>query len=54
MKLNPTKCVFGIASGKFLKYVVTKLGIEANPEQIKSILNIPNSTKVNAATNLEH
>ncbi len=24
MKLNPTKCVFGVASGKFLRYVVTK------------------------------
>ena len=24
MKLNPTKCVFGVTSGKFLGYVVTK------------------------------
>ena len=24
MKLNPTKCVFGIASDKFLGYIVTK------------------------------
>ena len=40
MKLNPTKCVFGIASGKFLGYVVMKRGIEANPEQIKSVLSV--------------
>lgn len=32
MKLNPTKCVFGVTSGKFLGYVVTKCGIEANLE----------------------
>ena len=24
MKINPTKCVFAVASGKFLRYVVTK------------------------------
>ena len=40
MKLNPTKCVFGVTSGKFLGYVVTKRGIEVNLEQIKSVLNI--------------
>ena len=32
MKLNPTKCIFGVTSGKFLRYVVKKCGIEANPE----------------------
>ena len=37
---NPTKCVFGVTSGKFLGYIVTKRGIKANPEQIKLVLNI--------------
>ena len=32
MKLNPTKCSFGVSSGKFLGYMVTQRGIEANPE----------------------
>jgi hypothetical protein len=41
MKLNPTKCSFGVSSGKFLGYMVTKRGIEASPEQIKAILDIP-------------
>ena len=47
MKLNPTKCVFGVTSGKFLGYAVTQRGILANPEQIKSILNLasPNCKK---------
>ena len=26
MKLNPTKCTFGVAAGKFLGYVVTQRG----------------------------
>ncbi|XP_038690528.1 uncharacterized protein LOC119989207 [Tripterygium wilfordii] len=46
MKLNPAKCSFGVASGKFLGYMVTKRGIEANPDQIRSILNIPSPTCV--------
>ncbi|XP_038699702.1 uncharacterized protein LOC119997000 [Tripterygium wilfordii] len=46
MKLNPSKCSFGVASGKFLGYMVTKRGIEANPDQIRSILNIPSPTCV--------
>ena len=41
MKLNPTKCSFGVASGKFLGYMVTQHGIEANPDQIRSVMNIP-------------
>ena len=31
MNLNPTKCSFGVASGKFLSYMVTQYGIEASP-----------------------
>ncbi|KAD6796232.1 hypothetical protein E3N88_07128 [Mikania micrantha] len=40
MKLNPSKCHFGVRSGKFLGYMVTKRGIEASPEQIQAILNL--------------
>ena len=32
MKLNPTKCSFGVVVGKFLGYMVTQHGIEANPD----------------------
>jgi len=39
-KLNPKKCTFGVASGKFLGYLVTRWGIEADPDQIYAILNI--------------
>ncbi|KAM1296824.1 hypothetical protein ACFX2F_023846 [Malus domestica] len=34
MKLNPTKCTFGVSSCQFLRYLVTQLGIEPHPKQI--------------------
>ena len=34
MKLNPLNCAFGVASGKFLGFMVNQRGIEANPEKI--------------------
>ena len=40
MKLNPNKCAFGVASGKFLGFMVSHKGIEANPEKIKAILDM--------------
>ena len=40
MKLNPSKCAFGVASGKFLGFMVSHRGIEANAEKIKAILNM--------------
>ena len=39
-KLNPSKCAFGVASGKFLGFMVSHRGIEANPKKIKAILDI--------------
>ncbi|XP_056854988.1 uncharacterized protein LOC130509719 [Raphanus sativus] len=41
MKLNPTKCTFGVPSGEFLGYLVTERGIEANPQQIATFLEMP-------------
>ncbi|GKV49513.1 hypothetical protein SLEP1_g56262 [Rubroshorea leprosula] len=37
MKLNPLKCTFAVESGKFLGYVVSKKGIEVNPEKIEAV-----------------
>ena len=31
MKLNPTKCAFGVSTGKFLGFMVTQKEIEINP-----------------------
>ncbi|KAK1384714.1 DNA/RNA polymerases superfamily protein [Heracleum sosnowskyi] len=40
MMLNPAKCAFGVGSGKFLGLMVSKRGIEANPDKIKAILDM--------------
>ncbi|CAL2240120.1 unnamed protein product [Prunus armeniaca] len=40
MKLNPSKCTFGVSSGRFLGYLVTQRGIEAHLRQIKAILEM--------------
>ena len=41
MKLNPSKCTFGVSAGRFLGFMVTQRGIEANPAQLKAILEPP-------------
>jgi hypothetical protein len=47
MKLNPAKCAFGVSSGKFLGYLVSQRGIEANPEKVRAVLEMqpPRTTK---------
>ena len=47
MKLNPSKCAFGVSLGKFLEFMVSNRGIEANLEKIKAILDMksPQSIK---------
>ena len=40
LKLNASKYAFGVGSGKFLGFMVTQRGIEANPNQITAILNL--------------
>jgi hypothetical protein len=37
IKLNPEKCTFGVPKGKLLGYIVSKCGIEANPEKFTVI-----------------
>ena len=40
MKLNPSKCVFGVSSGKFLGFMVSQRGIEVNLDEIQAILDM--------------
>ncbi|KAM1624723.1 hypothetical protein ACFX2K_022876 [Malus domestica] len=40
MRLNPNKCAFGIGFGKFLGFMISQRGIEANPEKIKAIIDM--------------
>ena len=52
MKLNPSKCTFGVASGKFLGFMVSHRGIEANPKKIKEILDIKPSQNIKEVQSL--
>ena len=46
MKLNPAKCAFGVSAGKFLGFIVNHRGIEANPEKIKVVLDLPSPSGI--------
>ena len=35
-RINPAKCTFGVASGKFLGFMLTQRGIEADPKSNQS------------------
>nr|CAN69925.1 hypothetical protein VITISV_027208 [Vitis vinifera] len=41
MKLNPSKCAFGVSAGKFLGFMVSQRGIEVSPDQIKAVMETP-------------
>lgn len=40
MKLNPSKCTFGVSVEKFLGFMVSYGGIEENPEKVKAIIDM--------------
>ena len=40
LRLNASKCSFGVNSGKFLEYMVTHRRIEVSPNQIKVISDL--------------
>ncbi|XP_019163604.1 PREDICTED: uncharacterized protein LOC109159946 [Ipomoea nil] len=46
LRLNPKKCAFAVQGGKFLGYMVTKRGIEPNPEKVQAILDMQPPTTV--------
>ena len=46
MKLNPAKCTFGVSAGKFLGLIVNHRGIEANPDKIKALLDMPSPSGI--------
>ena len=50
LRLNASKCAFGVGSGKFMGYMVTHRGIEVNPDQIKAINNFTTASKSQRGT----
>ena len=52
MKLNPSKCMFGVTVGKFLGFMVSQRGIEVNPEKVRVILELEPPRTVKAVQSL--
>ena len=52
MKLNPTKCAFGVSAENFLGFIVNNRGIEANPDKIKAVLDVPSPSSIKEVQNL--
>jgi hypothetical protein len=46
LKLNPTKCSFGVSARQLLGFLVSARGIEANPEKIQAILTMGKPAKL--------
>ena len=46
MKLNPAKCAFGVSARKFLGFIVNHRGIEANPDKMKAVLDMPSPSGI--------
>ena len=46
MKLNLAKCAFGVSAEKFLGFIVNHRGIEANPDKIKAVLDMPSPSGI--------
>jgi len=40
MKLNLSKCAFGVTTGKFLGFIVSQRGIKVNPDKIRVIIEM--------------
>ena len=40
MKLNLGKCAFGVTTGKFIGFMVSQRGIEANLDKIRAIMEM--------------
>nr|XP_025623573.1 uncharacterized protein LOC112715921 [Arachis hypogaea] len=53
MRLNPDKCAFRVQGGKFLGFMLTSRGIEANPEKCKAVLNMTSPKTVKEVQQLE-
>ncbi|KAM2997725.1 hypothetical protein FF2_039463 [Malus domestica] len=46
LKMNPTKCAFGVSAGNFLDFLVHHRGIEVDENKARAIINaLPSTTK---------
>jgi hypothetical protein len=52
LKLNLTKCSFGVSAGQLLGFLVSARGIKANPEKIQAILTMGKPAKLHEVQQL--
>ena len=41
LRLNPSKCTFGVRSGKLLGFIINGKGIKVDPAKVKAIQEMP-------------
>ena len=52
MKLNPSKCAFGVTIGKFLGFMMSQRDIEVNSDKIRAIMQMAPPRNVKAVQSL--
>ena len=52
MKLNPLECIFGVASRKFLGFMVNQRAIKANPEKIQALIDMRSPSRMKEVQSL--
>jgi len=52
IRLNPNKCVFRVEGGKFLRFILTSRGIEANPDKCQAIMEMQSPKTVKEVQHL--
>lgn len=53
VKLNPKKYVFGVLSRKLLGFIISKRGVEMDPNKFKAINHIPPPHNLNQLKSFE-
>ena len=41
LKLNPSKCTFGVTSGKLLGFIISEEGIKGDSDKVRAIMEMP-------------
>ncbi|KAL0349345.1 UNVERIFIED_CONTAM: hypothetical protein Sangu_1162300 [Sesamum angustifolium] len=53
LKMNPSKCAFGVTSEKFLRFIIRQRGIEIEQAKIDAILRIPEPRNIHELKSLQ-
>lgn len=53
LRLNPKKCAFGVTSRKLLHYIISKKGVEVDPEKVQAIMEMPPPKNISQMRSLQ-